>query len=773
MTERRLEHKSGEARAFSAALRALVWVDIEASAHTRWFALTKQEGFKMRKYWSWSAMLFLALSISAYAATNIKFQTFVPSSSIANAEGGNHSAIAFNFAGNKFVGSVYGSGQLYSTDLTGGSVTPFGQPIPGISGEVVMGAALGVNQGSWTPGDIYAGSEGGSQIYHFASTGGTPTLFATLPNCGPNQGGSVRQIFFDPGSSFQGNMLVTTNSGNIFQITHTGSISCLKNLGEDTEGMDIATNAWGPYAGDLLVGSEGSGTIRLVSPSGQVTVVLSVGSFPGAETISFVPLNLDPNDPVQGFYVGNYPKDVQFAPASNFTGLLGDAIVTDEFGGSTAWDVHYDSSTGTFTKTQFTFTGNQISAFEDGIFVSSQREASEPGYLEICKASDPAHPVTGTFTFTATIFGFNSGPIQVPVGDCSGAIQVPSGAVTITERPVLGDLVSNVTAFAYDDLGFYHDELLSWTVPDLHAIVNVMAGDQDEETLATVTNYAAPPGQLKICKIAGPGVPVGTPFTFFVRWGRFQFNFYTVPAGPPAQGGYCTLAGTYPVNTPVLVSEVLVGSPYQVSNITVSPPDRGGSYTSNSVIVTIGDGFTEATFTNVPKRPSMMPANQFTPLASGSVSQIDIAVGYVSGVNSFYASLWTSSGNLPGTQLARWDNLSSSTSFGQCCGLVTISGISGLSLIAGNSYFLVLGPENISSTTFEWWNLNNTGVMGLDLYSTDGGITWNNNGQQTLGAFDVLGVSSTLFSDLGSPGNRYQCCSGWQISGSGAVLSGH
>ena len=33
------------------------------------------------------------------------------------------------------------------------------------------------------------------------------------------------------------------------------------------------------------------------------------------------------------------------------------------------------------------------------------------GYIEICKASDPNHPVTGSFTFTATTPDFNSGPI--------------------------------------------------------------------------------------------------------------------------------------------------------------------------------------------------------------------------------------------------------------------------------------------------------------------------------------------------------------------------
>jgi hypothetical protein len=140
---------------------------------------------------------------------------------------------------------------------------------------------------------------------------------------------------------------------------------------------------------------------------------------------------------------------------------------------------------------------------------------------------------------------------------------------------------------------------------------------------------------------------------------------------------------------------------------------------------------------------SYTAANLFAAGKSGSVSQIDVAVGYSSGVNSFYVSIWTNNNGLPGTQLARWSNLSSDTNFGGCCGLVTISGISGLSLTAGQSYFMVLGPENIESNTQENWNLNSLGVNGLDLYSTDGGTTWNSNGPgATIGAFDILGSTT-------------------------------
>jgi hypothetical protein len=178
-------------------------------------------------------------------------------------------------------------------------------------------------------------------------------------------------------------MLVTTTTGDIYEINSSGTPTLIASVGEDAEGMDIATSAWGGYAGDLLVSSEGSGTIRLITPGGVVTVLGSTGEFTEAETVSFVPLNLNASDPLQGFYVANYPYNVQFAAASNFTSLLGDAVITDETGGSTMWDVHYNGGTS-FTVTPFTFTGNAINQFEDGEFVTSQREtetAPEPSTL--------------------------------------------------------------------------------------------------------------------------------------------------------------------------------------------------------------------------------------------------------------------------------------------------------------------------------------------------------------------------------------------------------
>ncbi len=129
----------------------------------------------------------------------------------------------------------------------------------------------------------------------------------------------------------------------------------------------------------------------------------------------------------------------------------------------------------------------------------------------------------------------------------------------------------------------------------------------------------------------------------------------------------------------------------------------------------------------------------FSSMASGSISQIDLGVGYVSGNNSFYAALYTDNNGALGTELGVWSNLSASQNFGGCCGLVTISNITGISLTSGQQYFMVLGPTDPNGTNYEAWYYNNQNVQGQQLFSTNGGNTWTNGGQQTSGAFDVLG----------------------------------
>lgn len=114
-------------------------------------------------------------------------------------------------------------------------------------------------------------------------------------------------------------------------------------------------------------------------------------------------------------------------------------------------------------------------------------------------------------------------------------------------------------------------------------------------------------------------------------------------------------------------------------------------------------------------------------------------MNYISGTNAFYASIWTNNNGLPGSQVA--NAYCSGLAAVDFPNLVTISGISGVTLKGGQSYFMILGPINLADNTDLAWNWNNQGVNGLDLFSTNGGNTWMNNGTgNPLGAFDIRGT---------------------------------
>ncbi len=107
-------------------------------------------------------------------------------------------------------------------------------------------------------------------------------------------------------------------------------------------------------------------------------------------------------------------------------------------------------------------------------------------------------------------------------------------------------------------------------------------------TLASTSEF----GQLKVCKVAGAGVKQGQLFN--IKVGNISYN---VPAGP-SDGGYCVLAGQYPLNTQVTIQEVNATG-YSVSRIEVKP-DRAVSkdVVNGKVVIKVGSGVTEIIFTN-------------------------------------------------------------------------------------------------------------------------------------------------------------------------------
>ena len=304
--------------------------------------------------------LSVAGSLALLCAGNalaVSFNTFV--------SGTGGSPIGFAYAGNKFVGSNYFNNQLYQTDLAGGSLQPFGSPLPigsGSIGEIYVSSSLGLGGfGSSAARDIFAGSEAAGNIYRFSNDGSTQSLFAS------GLSGDVRGIAFDPYGTYGFNMLVTTQTGNVYTVDSAGSVNLLANVGGDAEGLDFTPQAFGSIpAHTLVVVSEGTGKLTAITPGGaQTDLGLHFGT---PEMLSFVPLNLgDSGNPLEGFYAANYPVNVIKADASEFSAYKGDAVITDE-GNHHMYHIFWDSAIGAFNTSDIGFFPNQP---EDGIFLTS------------------------------------------------------------------------------------------------------------------------------------------------------------------------------------------------------------------------------------------------------------------------------------------------------------------------------------------------------------------------------------------------------------------
>ncbi len=305
------------------------------------------------------AALMLAGGLGLIATGSVQAQ--VAFSPFVSSTGGE--PIGFSYAGNKFVGSNYFNNQLYQTDLSGGNVQAFGTPIPigsGSIGEIYVSSSLGLGEfGSPGARDVFAGSEAAGNIYRFSNDGSTQTLFAS------GLVGGVRGIAFDPFGTYGNKMLVTTRAGNVYTIDSGGTASLLANVGGDAEGLDFAPQSFGNIAaGTLVVVSEGTGRLNAISAAGGMT---DLGlQFNTPEMLSFVPTNLGVSgNPLEGFYAANYASNVIKAETTSFSGMLGDAVITEE-GTHDMYRISWDGSS--FQKSLIGHFPNQP---EDGVFVTA------------------------------------------------------------------------------------------------------------------------------------------------------------------------------------------------------------------------------------------------------------------------------------------------------------------------------------------------------------------------------------------------------------------
>lgn len=206
--------------------------------------------------------------------------------------------------------------------------------------------------------------------------------------------------------------------------------------------------------------------------------------------------------------------------------------------------------------------------------VTFENTSTQTGSLEICKFADivegqSAIDVAGTFNFTVSGV---PGTFAVAVGQCTQPITITTNVTTgspfdvvVTELGRVGFQLERVNTIPATRL---QNVVLGTPPGGGMATVRLIAGDPSNQVVVNFFNRAAA-SSLKICKIAGPGIPNGTIFRFNVTGTGPNTTLPTFPPGVPvnitnfdvaagpAPFGNCRfLPATFVVGTPITVTEL-------------------------------------------------------------------------------------------------------------------------------------------------------------------------------------------------------------------------
>jgi hypothetical protein len=259
---------------------------------------------------------------------------------------------------------------------------------------------------------------------------------------------------------------------------------------------------------------------------------------------------------------------------------------------------------------------------------------SVPGQVKVCKIAGPGITVNTPFTFNVTgTTTDNPVPGQPPVAPYTVTRMVTVQAGPDNSTPdslggfcgivpgtfVVGTQVRATETGPNTTGGFEIRVSRLRYAPGNQPALGSLAGKFIETSARRgfiefeFANYAFRPGLLKVCKIAGPGVPLNTPYTFDVTVDTVGGLFpdfarsITVPAGPAAQGGFCRFVdgpytptingfGTYNLGSRVTVTERIGGVIVtDISTNGASPVTSTANRTTT--FATIPD-ITEVSFTN-------------------------------------------------------------------------------------------------------------------------------------------------------------------------------
>ena len=217
-----------------------------------------------------------------------------------------------------------GTPQNFRRVLSDGTQLAF-STIAGFTDEVKIATAPA---GSVFPaGTLFTGSGVDGHIVKIAPDGlSFLNPWVSLPGAG---NGLMRgSLFVDRSGVYGGDLLAATTGGEIWRVDSLGAPTFIADVNTHLEGLISVPNnpaVYGGLAGKIIAGAEGLGLLYVFDNTGFVTTY-NVGV--NIEDIDLIPAN-------ENFFGVNFGTGrLLGSPASDWTGFVGDILLTQEFGGT-------------------------------------------------------------------------------------------------------------------------------------------------------------------------------------------------------------------------------------------------------------------------------------------------------------------------------------------------------------------------------------------------------------------------------------------------------
>lgn len=278
-------------------------------------------------------------------------------------------------------------------------------------------------QGGFTVGDAFVGTGVPGAVAKISAGGAVvQNPWVTLPGeTSLLRGG----LFQDRYCAFGGDLIATTENGDVWRIDSAGTPTFVGRGGAFMEGPTTVPNdpRYGPWAGTVVATDESSGRVWSVAPDGTATSWF-FGEAP--ESIRVIPAN-------ENFYGVDFAGVTLWtAPPSEFTGMVGDILLANENG--TLDHVTWNGTS--FVKDQIA----QVAQWEGTAFAPA-RLPTHQADVSITKDAPATVTEGGNLTYTLTVT--NAGPgsaSNVTVTDT-----LPSGETFVSASPDCSASGSTVT----------------------------------------------------------------------------------------------------------------------------------------------------------------------------------------------------------------------------------------------------------------------------------------------------------------------------------------